>query len=221
MLAAMPAMLRPGFGPSLPALMRERFGIAPRTTKIGMAATVLVLGGAIFAALWLSRDEQLVHRGQPVFNLVYDDGVLREVDPRPGELARIEGRRGRVSVAISVRPLRLPAFRGDVAKGLLPITAEDHMDALRARDPSFLFREEGRSTVNESPGYQIAYSTGPPRQRTYWRQIFVVPDEEAPRLGVLITFENRRPPKLGAAGAELVDVAKSTYRSFNFGTDRA
>jgi hypothetical protein len=221
MLAAMPDQLRPGFGPTLPALVRGRFGVSPRTTVIALLALVAVLGGGALLAWWLSRDPQLVHRGDPVFNLVYDDGALHEASPRGDELVRLEGRRSRVSVAITVRPLELPAFRGDVAKGLLPIQAERYMDGLRDRDPSFVVREEGRSTVNESPGYQFAYRTGEPGARTYWREIFVVPDEEAPRRGVIIKFENRRPPKIGAPAFELIDAAKSAYRSFNFGTDRA
>ena len=221
MLAAMPVQLRPGFGPSLPALVRDRFGVAPRKTAIAVTAFVCALAGGAFLAWWLSRDPQLVHRGDPVFNLVYDDGALREASPQGDELVRLEGSRGRVSVAVDVRPLSLPPYRGDVAKGLLPIQAERYMEGLRDRDPTFLIREEGRSTVNESPGYQFAYRTGEPGARVYWREIFVVPDEAAPRRGVIIRFENRRPRRIGAPGFALVDAAKSAYRSFTFGTDRA
>ncbi|HEX8083233.1 MAG TPA: hypothetical protein VF529_03020 [Solirubrobacteraceae bacterium] len=216
----MPASLRPGFGPALPALLRERFGVAPRATLVAAAVAALLLAGGILVAWRLSAERQLVHEGEPVFNLLYDDDALREVDPRPGELVRLEGRRGRVSVAIAVRPLRVPPFRGDVAKGLLPVVAERYMDALRRRDPTFVIRDEGRSTVNDSPGYQIAYRTGSPGAFTYWREIFVVPDEEAPRLGVVLTFENRRPHRISAAGADFVATGKSAFRSFRFGTDR-
>jgi hypothetical protein len=216
----MPASLRPGFGPALPALLRERFGLAPRTTLVAAAVAMLLLAGGILVAWRLSAERQLVHEGEPVFNLLYDDDALREVDPRPGELARLEGRRGRVSVTIAVRPLRVPPFRGDVAKGLLPVVAERYMDALRQRDPTFVIRDEGRSTVNDSPGYQIAYRTGSAGAFTYWREIFVVPDEEAPRLGVILTFENRRPHRISAAGADFVATGKSAFRSFRFGTDR-
>ncbi len=221
MLAAMPAQLRPGFGPSLPALVRERFGVAPRTTSVAVTALLLLMAGGALLAWWLSRDPQLVHRGDPVFNLVYDDDALRQADPRAGELVRLEGRRRRVFVAVTVRPLRVPPYRGDVAKGLLPTEAGRYMDGLRERDPTFVVREEGRSTVNESPGYQFAYRTGEPGAHTYWREIFVVPDVQAPRSGVIIRFENRRPRQIGPAGFALVDAAKSAYRSFNFGTERA
>lgn len=216
----MPASLRPGFGPPLPALLRDRFGVAPRTTLVAAAVATLLLAGGILVAWRLSAERQLVHEGEPVFNLLYDDDALREVDPAAGELVRLEGRRGRVSVTIAVRPLKVPPFRGDVAKGLLPVVAERYMDALRRRDPTFVIRDEGRSTVNDSPGYQIAYRTGSPGAFTYWREIFVVPDEEAPRLGVILAFENRRPHRISQAGADFVATGKSAFRSFRFGTDR-
>ena len=216
----MPASLRPGFGPALPALLRDRFGVAPRTTLLAAAAVLVVLAGGILVAVRAAAEKQLVHEGDPVFNLLYDDDALRQVDPRRGELVRLQGRRGRVSVAVAVRPLRVPPFAGDVAKGLLPIEAERYMDRLRERDPTFVIRDEGRSTVNDSPGYQVAYRTGTSGDYTYWREIFVVPDEEAPRLGVVLTFENRRPDRISAAAAEFVATGKSAFRSFRFGTDR-
>lgn len=216
----MPASLRPGFGPSLPALLRDRFGIAPRTTLIVALVAGLVLAAGILLAVRAAAEKQLVHEGEPVFNMLYDDGALREAEPQGGELVRLEGRRGRVSVRISVKPLRVPPFRGDVAKGLLPVEAQRYVDHLREEDPTFLIRDEGRSTVNDSPGYQVAYRTGPSGAYTYWREIFVVPDEEAPRLGVVLTFENRRPNRVRAAGADLVALGKSAFRSFRFGTER-
>ncbi len=81
----MPASpLRPGFGPTLPALLRERLGIAPRTTLLlGLALLALAAVAALVIAR-ASGDEQLVHDGDPVFNLVYDPEALRESGPRGG-----------------------------------------------------------------------------------------------------------------------------------------
>ena len=216
----MPALLRPGFGETLPALLRDRFGVAPRTTLL-VALAVVVLGGLIaLVVVSLSRDTQYVHRGDPVFNLVYDDDRLDRVDPRPGELVRLEARRGRLELAIAVRALRVPAYRGNTGKGILPLVAERRLAELREEFADLQLREEARSTVNRAPGYQLAYRTGPPGERTFWREIFVVPDEESPTLGVTLIFENRRPRSLGAAGKDLVDAAKSAFRSFKFGTER-
>jgi hypothetical protein len=168
----------------------------------------------------IAAEQQLVHEGDPVFNLLYDDAVLREVEPQGAELVRLEGRRGRVFVAVAVRPLRLPPYRGDVAKGLLPVEAERYMTRLSERDPTFVLRDEGRSTVNDSPGYQFGYRTGTPGAYTFWREIFVVPDEEAPRLGVVLTFENRKPKGIEKPARRFIATAKSAFRSFRFGTDR-
>ena len=216
----MPTSLRPGYGPTLPALLRERFGIAPRTLLAVVLAAALLLAAGIVLAVRASAEEQYVHRADPVFNLLYDDDVLRRADPRPGEIVRLEGERGRVTVAVAVRALRLPAFRGDVAKGLLPVHAERYMDDLRRRDPTFRIRDEGRSTVNDSPGYQIAYRTGTPGDFVHWREIFVVPDEEAPRLGVQLTLENRRATEMTPADFDFVLTGRSAMRSFRFGTER-
>ena len=216
----MPESLRPGFGPSLPALLRDRFGVAPRTTLVVAAVAAVVVAAGVLLAVRAAAEKQLVHHGDPVFNLLYDDGALHEADPRPGELVRLEGRRKRVAVAVVVRPLRLPAYRGDVAKGLLPVQAQLYMDRLRSRDPTFVVRDEGRSTVNDSPGYQMAYRTGTPGHFTFWREIFVVPDEDAPRLGVQLTLENRRPDRIGKRAFDFVLTARSALRSFRFGTGR-
>jgi hypothetical protein len=216
----MPASLRPGFGPSLPALLRERFGIAPRTLAVVAGAVAALIAAVALYLVLTDPEKQLVHEGEPVFNLLYDSNVLAVTDPRPGELERLEGRRGRVSVAVTVRPLRLPPFRGDVAKGLLPVHAQRYMDELRRTDPTFKIRDEGRSTVNTSPGYQIAYETGPENAKTYWREIFVVPDEEAPREGVVLTFQNRRPERIGRKALDFILTARSAFRSFRFGEGR-
>jgi hypothetical protein len=217
----MPASpLRPGFGPTLPALLRGRLRIGPRAARLAAAALAAIVALGTAVALLGGAEEQLVHEGDPVFNLVYDGDALRSVDPRAGELARLEGRRGRVAVAVTVKPLRLPAFDGDVAKGLLPVHAQLYLDRLRARDPTFAIRDEGRSTVNDSPGYQVAYRTGPDGRATYWREIFVVPDEAAPRLGVVLTLRNRRPDRISKRALDLTLTARSALRSFRFGTER-
>ena len=216
----MRASLRPGFGPTLPALLRDRFGIAPRTVAVVAAVAAVVIAGGILLAVRASAEKQIVHEGDPVFNLLYDDVALREVDPEGGELVRLEGRRGRVSVTVSVRPLRLQPYPGDVAKGLLPMHAQLYVDHLAEEDPTFTFQDEGRSTVNDSPGYQVAYRTGGPGERIDWREIFVVPDEESPRSGVVLRFENRRPERMPARARKLVKKAKSAFRSFRFGTER-
>ena len=216
----MAAPVRPGFGETLPALLRDRFGVAPRTTIAVAAALALALAAGGVAVWLLTRDAQYVHRGDPVFNLVYDDGRLHRADPRPGEYVRLEAERRRVRLAVSVRPLALPPYTGDVGKGVLPLLAERRLEELRERHPDLVLREEARATVNEAPGYQLAYVTGPRGNRTLWQEIFVVPDEERPRGGVVLLLENHREGRLRGAARATVKAAKSAFRSFKFGTER-
>jgi hypothetical protein len=56
---------------------------------------------------------------------------VQEAEPRPGELVRLEGERGRQSVSVTVRPLELPVPRGDISHAQLPVFASTHADALR------------------------------------------------------------------------------------------
>lgn len=218
----MPASpLRPGFGPTLPGLVRDRLGVGPRAARAIVAGAAALLAASAAFAVLTTRDPALVHEGDPAFNIVYDDSALRPAEPRRGELARLEGRRGGVSVALTVRPLRVPPYRGDVAKGFLPVHAELYLDRLRRRDPTFAILEEGRVTFNEAPGYQVAYRTGEPDRATYWRDAFVLPDEEAPREGVVLTLRSRRPRRIGPRATALVEAARLAVRSFTFGTGRA
>ena len=213
-------MLRPGFGPTLSALLRDRFGIAPRTTLIAGIALIVVVAIGAYVVFRVTRDTQYVHRSDPVFNLVYDDGELRRSEPRGDEYVRLEADRRRVHLAVTVRPLAVPPYEGEPGKGLLPLVAERRLDELRERFPNVTLREEGRATVNEAPGYQLAYVTGEPGDRTLWQEIFVLPDEEDPRSGAVLLLENNRRGRLRGAARDTVKAAKSAFRSFKFGTER-
>jgi hypothetical protein len=188
--------------------------------KVGAVVAVLV-AAATYAVLRVTADPRLVHRSEPEFNLVYDDAALREARPRPGELARLQGRHDGLRVAITVLPLTLPAYRGDVARGLLPIVAERHVDALRRRLPGLRVRDEGRGNTNGSPGYQIGYAA----RSTTWRDTLVVPDEEidpSPRRGVIVRLEISPPHgRRRAADADVLTLVREAYQSFALGTARA
>ena len=215
----MPASLRPGFGPSLPALARDRFGLSPRTTTVAGVLLLLLLGAAVVLALRLSADEQLVHRGEPVFNLAYDDAALREVDPRPGELARLEGRRPNVSVAITVRPFTVPSYaRGDVVGGYLPILAEHRLHELAGLYRDVAVYDEGKSRINGLPGYQIGFGArardGHP---VFGRDAYVFPDDPQATEGVLVSLRRFPRGRQRAVQRDFFDAVKEAYASFAFG----
>ena len=215
--------VRPEFEPTLPALLRRRTGVRERTT-----VALLVLGLVLLAvAVLLVRPRvdgmsQLVHRGEPTFNLLYATAALAEVEPAPGELARLEGRRGRRSVTITVRPLELPPYEGDVVHGLLPAYASGHIRELRAQFERFRLRDEHRARINRAPGYEIRFRAGPRGRRVRGIDTLIVPDEEESR-GALLLSMRREVDGRGARSADekaFTKLASKAFRSLYYGTEQ-
>jgi hypothetical protein len=214
-------LVLPEFGPPLPAIVRRRTGLRERTT-IALLAGVLVLAALAVLVVWPRVDgvTQLVHRDEPVFNLLYDDGALHTVAPRQGELARLEGERGRLAVAVTVSPVRLPAQGGDVAHGGLPVFASGHIEALRAQLDGFQLRYEGRARFNGAPGYEVRFRTGPRGRRAFQNDVLLVPAEDDARGAVLLSLrrELRGRTTFGKTEQELSDTAAEAFHSFKYGT---
>ena len=215
--------IAPEFGPTMPQLVRARLGIPPLVTLAAVAALVIGLG-VVMVTVQPSRAEGrgLLHEGTPVFNLIYDDAALREVAPRRGELVRLEGRRGRQAIAISIRPLDLPPYEGDVAHGLLPVYASRHIDALAARIDRFRLVTDARARLGDAPGYEVGFRSGPARRPTYGSDVILVPSDTEPDGALLLslrrTVSGRAP--LGEAGRRFTAIARDAVRSFNYGRGR-
>jgi hypothetical protein len=216
-------LVRPEFEPTLPALVRRRFGVAERVT---VALLILVLALVAVAALLVRPQVDdvgtLVHRSEPVFNLEYDTGALRAVTPHPGELARLEGRRGRQSVTITARPLELPASEGDVAHGLLPVYASGHIRSLADEVDRFRLTEQHRARINDAPGYEVRFLSGPVAQPTVGTDTLLLPDEGDVRGAVLLSMRRAvdGPLRLDEREKEFADRASEAFRSFTYGTGR-
>jgi hypothetical protein len=214
-------LVLPEFRPTLPAIVRGRFGLRERTTIAVLAgAIVLVLLAVVVVRPRVDGVTQLVHHGPPVFNVLYDNGALHAVAPRRGELLRLEGRRGRMTAAVTVSPLELPAHPGDVAHGLLPVAASRHIDALRAQFDPFQLRFEGRARVNKAPGYEVRFRTGPPGRRAFQNDVLLVPEEDDARGAVVLTLwrEIRGRTTFGKTEQEFSYTAAAAFHSFKYGT---
>ena len=212
-------LVRPEFGPGLPALLRARFGIPERLTPVLVGALVLLL---VLAGLALRGDDgiaEVVRTEAPAYTLLYDERRLAEAEARPGELTRLRTTSRRVRGTIVVRRFRLPSGRPGAILAEAPIVMSRRIDALRGSAPGFELREDARTRVNTAPGYEIAYRTGPPGAPVLTRQVVLVEDTETTE-GVELTMQLERPRKLGAAGRRTVGAARSAYRSFRFGTER-
>lgn len=213
-------LVRPEFGPTLPALLHRRLGV-PQPLTVAAVALVL-LAAAVAIALRMRADDtvELVHRAQPAFTLLYAPAELQRVAPRPGELVRLHARGPGVALSVTVRPLRLPPYPG-VAGGELPVYAERHRAALRRWLEDFELRDEGKARINDVPGYQLGYRAGSAPRRIYGRDVLLVPDAAGARDGVVLRFLQRNTgPALGPSDLNAIHLAKKAFRSFRFGTER-
>jgi hypothetical protein len=212
-------VVRPEFEPTLPALVRGRIGLPERTTVLLLVLALAVAGAAaVFVRPRVDGESTLVHGSEPAFNLAYANGALREAEPRAGELARLEGARGRQSVTITVRPLELPPYDRDAAHGLLPVYASGHIERLAGELGGFKLRQQHRARINDAPGYEIRFQSG----STIGIDTLLVPDELEERGAVLLslrrTVDGR--PQLGKREQEFARDASEAFRSFAYGTAR-
>jgi hypothetical protein len=216
---ATPPLVLPEYGPTLPALLRGRL---PAPVTIALVVALVALAGLAAVAVRPGDHDgdQLVHEGEPVFNVLYDADALHRVAARPGELLRLEGRRGPQSATVTVQPLGLPEFSGDVSHAQLPVYAAAHIDALRERFDGFQLTEEGRARVNDAPGYEVSFSSGTNRVRTFGSDVLVVPSEDDSGGAVVISLRREVTGPLREADHEFSGTARKAFRSFRYGRDR-
>jgi hypothetical protein len=217
------AAVRPEFRPTLPAALSEHWRVPPWLT-VGVVA-VVGLAVAVKVVMALSPappGTQVDHNAPPVFNLLYPPPAMHRAKPGAGELMRLSGHAGKLSVAVVVRPLKLPRFKGDVTHGLLPVLADRYAEVQRRALPGFLITDEGRARVNNGVGYEIGWQAVRPGSRRYGRDVLLVPDDITEGKGyVLLSLRQFKPGgPFTAPERALVGVARKAYRSFRFGTAR-
>jgi hypothetical protein len=212
-------LLRPEFGPTMPALLRRRFGISGRVAALLGVAALVVLAIAVRVITDDGRD-QLTVRGEPSFNVLYDAALLHRAAPAAGELMRLEGKRKNLTVAISARRANLPPYPGDVIGGQLPLYVAQYAGRLEAHLDNFLLTDEGKARLNQAPGYQLGYTSGSPGNRTFWREVFVLPDADSGDQAIVLTLRQTFSGRPGRRGRALLKATKKAFRSFRFGTGR-
>jgi hypothetical protein len=213
-----PTRVRPEYGPDLPAILNRRFGV-PERTSVRVALGALVLAALVGLVVLVTHDgpRQVVTDADPKFNVLVERPV-REVRPHAGEMLRLEARRRGDELALTARRLDLPPYEGHVPGGLLPLVAEERIAGLRSSAGDFRLRDEGKARLNNAPGYQIGYVTGHGRERTKWRDTFLVPEDGPFAQGVLLSYSQRyrgRPFKPARKAM------REAIQSFSFGTEAA
>jgi hypothetical protein len=209
--------VRPEFGPSLPELLRP----LPRAAKLALAALVVLALAALVGWVGWGRGPAAVQRavveGAVPFNIAIPAGFERVTAPEGAALAlRSAGSE------VEVAPLRLPAYRGDVSAALMQLST-GREDRLRASLDGYVLRQEGRTRINEQPGYQLHYQFRDGDRTAYGRLVLLVQNEEddpRPRKGVVLDLRTQRGPAVPSVGAVGNNGSlKTALRSFRFGTD--
>jgi len=214
-------LLRPEFGPTLPDLLSRRLSISRRVITIVAVLVLVLIVVGIKVGLSIGRATIKVN-GDPSFSLAYKTHKLHTAPLRPGELVRVQGRTTHVFVALTARRVALPAFRGDVVGGQMPVYATQYTDRLQAQLPQFTVSDEGKARIGTAQGYEIGYQSGPRNHRTYWREIFLVSDPEkgTGQNSVVLRLRQTFSGRTNARDRALVQAGKQVYQSFRFGTSR-
>jgi len=216
--------VRAEYGPTLPELVGPRVRALSPVGRIALIAAAAAL--AVAAAIVLrGRDGPpqtavVVHR--PVaFNLRFKSVPLRRTTPPAGGSLALRTVAGRAPERMVVRPLRLGPYRGDPTVAAMMLIPR-MIDELRATLPRFAFRSEGRTRVNDAPGYQLQYQAQIGGRLVYGRRVLLLPQTEAdpsPREGVQVDLRSAR-----SASVFNIDMVgnngplKTPFRSLRFGT---
>lgn len=216
------SVVRPELGPTLLELLGPRVRAWPRPVRLALIGAILA-GMALLFWLALRPDptrRPLVVRGPVPFNLLYSAEGLVRVRPQGGEVLRLGTRAGADPQSFAVTPVRLPAYRGDIT-AYLTLASARTIQEMRARLPGFVWRGDGRTSINKQPGYQILYQARIAGRTVYGKRLMLAPFPEGPREGLDITLQSARSdtvPNVGAVGAN--GLLKTPLRSLRFGEDR-
>ena len=213
-------LVRPEYGPSLPALLEARLGVRRRIT-IGIAVALLVVAGVAVLLATRGGDKRYVNHAKPVFNLRYAPDALRRETPLPGWSFVLDSHRGGKFVqSIAVRPLTLPPHAGGVS-AFMPVYVDAYERAMGRTLTDFKAIDEGKARINTAPGYQITYTAERDGRTVFGRDVLLVPEDvPGAREGAVVRLLQTH-----AAGVHdarfvgTVGAIKKPYRSFRFGTD--
>ena len=218
-----PGLVADAHRPTLPDLVGPRLARLPAAVRLALAAVGVALLLAIVALVALRPGDavtEYVQRSGLTFNFRYPDPLVRAA-PQGDEIVRVEQvRSDRLFVqSFAVEPLELPAYQGAVG-GLLPIVADGEMTALARRFREFELVQEGKTRLNEVPGYAIAFRARLGARRLLGRMVLLPEPVPGARRGVRLLL--LATPSAGVNRAEEVGVRgviKQPFRTFRFGTE--
>jgi hypothetical protein len=212
-------VIKADYGPTLVQLLARR-SLVIRAAAAAIAALIVL--GAAFILISSRGDETAVVVREPItFNLIYGQQWDRRQAPGAILALRNTGANGLFLDGYTIRPLKLPRYRG-VVSGTLPVYAVGYVRDIRDRYEDFEQISEGRSRINNAIGYEVTFRARLGTRRLYGRHYLLVEEEPAGRRrGVVIELAST--PAAGTPRA--IDIGnhgalKTPLRSFRFGEDR-
>jgi hypothetical protein len=207
------------YGPTLGQLLAPRWHAASRVTRRTLTVAGVGLLVAILAAALTLENASFSHGGSVPFSFSYR-GLYR-VTPDPGGFIKIQRHHadGTVRDSFAVDPLRLPPYAGLIS-GELPLYATSYIRGLSRRDPSFVLRGEGKTRVNNIPGYNIYYRTVLAGRKLYGRDILLVPERPGAREGVdivMLTSQTKSTALSSPLEVALSGILLRPLRTFSLG----
>jgi hypothetical protein len=219
--AAPPVQSR--YGPTLPEILAPRFRGVPPVLRVGVPALIAAI--ALLAVAYKlfkgPAGHQVIVHDPITFNFRFQ-APLHKVPAQPGELVRLEARRHDAQrtflSSFTIRPLSLPAYRGQVG-ALLPAYATTFERSLARRYASLEIVQEGRQRVVNEVAYAIFFTARLGKRHLSGRYILLPDPKPGSRDGVELEFLST--PAGGGGVPALVgntEPLATPLHTFRFGT---
>ena len=199
----MPALVKPEFGPSLPALAGPRLRALPRWVLwAAVAASVLLVVLAVAAWMVVRTPTRTIEVKSPVaFSVTYPSESLSRQQASGTAVVRLASPAGTPNpVEIEISKVELPASVGPTEgqrEAAFPLVSSRLIEQMRRDYPGFVVRGEQAVNYGGQAGYQIYYQTDRGGKTWYGRRILLFSDDLEDNVGVDVNARALRPEKGG------------------------
>jgi hypothetical protein len=217
-----PPEVQAPYGPTLPQLLEPRTRGVPPFLRVAIPALIalIVLAALAYKVLKAPGGTHVVVKGPVTFNFRYV-GPLHRYPAQNGDLVHLEARRGPEHLflySFTVRPLHLPAYKGQVS-AFLPSYATQFERTLAKQFPGFQVVSESRQRVVNEIAYAIFFQARLGQRTLTGRDILLPEPQPGARTGAELLLLST--PAGGAALPASVGQSgplSTPFHTFRFGT---
>ena len=182
-------LVRPEFEPTLPALRAAaRRGARAHDGRAAAArARALVVAVAARAPARGPHQRGRARR-EPAFTLEYHNDLFDSVRAAGGRARAARGPARPPGGHDHRPPAGAAGARGRRRPRPAPVYASGHIERLAGESDRFRLRAQHRARINDAPGYEVRFRTGPPGRCTFGSDMMLLPAEEETRGGLLLSL---------------------------------